>query len=142
MSYPASGDYAIIGNCRAAALISRGRGQDWLCLPRFDAPALFAAVLDRRRGGSFVEEAEAFLAWMLHATRLTWPELQILYDVHGRTRLREHELTHLEGYAAARLVRIARSRADADPGASRLSGAERRPPHAADGAARACDLRS
>jgi hypothetical protein len=43
---------------------------------------------------------------MLHATRLTWPELQILYDVHGETRLCERELTHLEGYAASRPVRI------------------------------------
>ena len=52
------------------------------------------------------EEAEAFLSWLLHATRLTWPELQVVYDVYGRTRLREQELDHLEGYAASRPVRI------------------------------------
>ncbi|HEX5500075.1 MAG TPA: glycoside hydrolase family 15 protein, partial [Thermomicrobiales bacterium] len=51
-------------------------------------------------------EAEAFLSWMLHATRLTWPELQVLYDVFGAARLPEHELRHLAGYAGSRPVRI------------------------------------
>jgi GH15 family glucan-1,4-alpha-glucosidase len=67
-----------------------------------DASLTLRALMDL----GYVEEAEAFLAWTLHATRLTWPELQILYDVHGETRLRERELTHLEGYAASRPVRI------------------------------------
>jgi GH15 family glucan-1,4-alpha-glucosidase len=58
-TYPALGDYAIIVNCRTAALISRGGELDWLCLPRFDAPALFAALLDRRRGGRFVVRPSA-----------------------------------------------------------------------------------
>ncbi|MGH9176579.1 MAG: glycoside hydrolase family 15 protein, partial [Vicinamibacterales bacterium] len=51
-------------------------------------------------------EAEAFLGWMLHATRLTWPELQVLYDVFGEARLPEEELTHLDGYEGSRPVRI------------------------------------
>jgi GH15 family glucan-1,4-alpha-glucosidase len=51
--YPAIGDYGVIGNCRTAALISRAGSLDWLCLPRFDSSALFAALLDHRRGGSF-----------------------------------------------------------------------------------------
>jgi len=53
----------------------------------------------------FTAEAEAFNAWLLHATRLTWPRLQILYDVYGRTRLEERELGHLEGYEGSRPVR-------------------------------------
>jgi GH15 family glucan-1,4-alpha-glucosidase len=51
-------------------------------------------------------EAEAFLSWMLHATRLTWPELHILYDVYGGTRLPEIELDHLGGYQGSRPVRV------------------------------------
>ena len=54
----------------------------------------------------FSNAADQFLSWMLHATRLTWPRLQILYDVYGRTRLEERELDHLEGYAGSRPVRI------------------------------------
>ena len=52
------------------------------------------------------EEASAFIGWMLHATRLTWPELRVLYDVHGESRLPERELLHLDGYAGSRPVRI------------------------------------
>ncbi|MFL6649706.1 MAG: glycoside hydrolase family 15 protein [Sulfurifustaceae bacterium] len=51
-------------------------------------------------------EADAFLGWLLHATRLTWPKLQVLYDVYGETSVPEQRLDHLEGYAGARPVRI------------------------------------
>lgn len=51
-------------------------------------------------------EALAFLSWMLHATRLTWPELQVLYNVFGEASVPERELTHLDGYAGSRPVRI------------------------------------
>jgi GH15 family glucan-1,4-alpha-glucosidase len=57
-------------------------------------------------GLGYREEADAFLRWLLHATRLTWPKLQVMYDVYGRTSLREEELDHLSGYRASRPVRI------------------------------------
>jgi GH15 family glucan-1,4-alpha-glucosidase len=70
----------------------------WLRDASFTLRALFDLGYD--------EEAEAFLGWLLHATRLTWPELQVLYDVYGETRLPEEELLHLAGYAGSRPVRI------------------------------------
>lgn len=46
-------DLGLIGNCQLSALISRDGSIVWACMPRFDSPPVFAALLDDKLGGRF-----------------------------------------------------------------------------------------
>jgi GH15 family glucan-1,4-alpha-glucosidase len=65
-----------------------------------------ALVLHAFLSLGFVEEAQAFLEWLLHTTRLTWQRFQVMYDLYGETKLDEKELPYLSGYRGAKPVRI------------------------------------
>ena len=53
MGYLPIEEHGIIGDLHTAALVGVDGTIDWLCLPRFDAPSVFASVLDDEKGGHF-----------------------------------------------------------------------------------------
>jgi GH15 family glucan-1,4-alpha-glucosidase len=53
MGYLPIEDHGVIGDLHTAALVGVDGTIDWLCLPRFDAPSVFASILDDEKGGHF-----------------------------------------------------------------------------------------
>jgi GH15 family glucan-1,4-alpha-glucosidase len=50
--FPPIADYGFLSDCETCALVAPNGGVEWLCLPRFDSPSVFGAILDRD-GGMF-----------------------------------------------------------------------------------------
>lgn len=79
-------DYAVIGDTRTVALISRHGSIDWLCLPRFDSPACFANLLGGSENGR----------WRI-APRASYQSMRRQYQ--GETLILETEFQTSEGIA-------------------------------------------
>src|SRR3954469_9537071 len=53
-------DYGLLADCNGSALVDRAGSIDWLCLPRYDSPAIFARLLDPGAGHWAIRPAGAF----------------------------------------------------------------------------------
>src|SRR3954470_2073843 len=67
-------DHAFLGDCHSCALVTRDARIDWACFPRFDAPSVFARVLDQECGGSFDVEVPG----LQHTTRAYLDDTNVL----------------------------------------------------------------
>ncbi|MFE9931202.1 glycoside hydrolase family 15 protein [Streptomyces sp. NPDC005533] len=59
LPYPPIAEHGLIGDLQTCALVSSEGVLDWFCSPRFDAPSIFAGLLDDRAGGYFAITADA-----------------------------------------------------------------------------------
>jgi GH15 family glucan-1,4-alpha-glucosidase len=102
LSYSLSGAVVAAATTSLPEAVGGTRNWDYRYCWLRDAALIVQAFVDL----GYRHEAEFFIEWLLHATRLTWPRLDVVYDVFGEVRLPERELGHLEGYKKSLPVRI------------------------------------
>ena len=81
-------DYAVIGNCETIALVGRDGSIDWLCLPRFDSAACFAALLGDPRDGRWLIAPTAENPGVTRHYRGDTLILETTFETGGRRRMR------------------------------------------------------
>jgi GH15 family glucan-1,4-alpha-glucosidase len=75
MAYQPIENYGIIGDLHSVALVGLDGSIDWLCLPSFDSPSVFAAILDDEKGGRFkISPASEGVT----RKQLYWPDTNVL----------------------------------------------------------------
>ncbi len=68
-------NYGLIGNMHTAALVGLDGSIDWLCLPHFDSPSVFAGLLDHQKGGRFKISA---VDGAVRHKQFYWPDTNVL----------------------------------------------------------------
>src|SRR4051812_13524540 len=106
-------DYGLLSDCNTSALVSRDGSIDWLCMPRFDSPALFARILDPEAGHWTIAPAVRSSVERRYAAGTLVAETQFASDT-GRLRLtdgmafadgqRKHELGNDAPHELLRVV--------------------------------------
>lgn len=81
-------DYGLIGDLHTVALVGLNGSIDWLCLPAFDSPSVFGALLDADKGGSFrISPTDPAARYK----QFYWPETNVLvtrfFSTHGVAEL-------------------------------------------------------
>lgn len=108
-SYQPIESYGIIGNMRTAALVGMDGSIDWLCLPHFDSPSVFAAVLDAQKGGRF---RIAPSAGDFRNKQFYWPDTNVLItrflDADGIGEIEDYMPVGAVGASPDQLVRRVR----------------------------------
>jgi GH15 family glucan-1,4-alpha-glucosidase len=62
-------DYGLIGDCETAALVSIDGSIDWLCVPRFDSPSCFSALLGNEKHGRWLIRPKSEIRYVKRAYR-------------------------------------------------------------------------
>jgi GH15 family glucan-1,4-alpha-glucosidase len=75
MTYQPIESYGMIGDMHTVALVGTNGSIDWLCVPNFDSPSVFAAILDQRKGGRF---KIATIGNDVTRKQFYWPETNVL----------------------------------------------------------------
>src|SRR3954471_19425245 len=114
-------DYALLADCNTAALVSRGGSIDWLCLPRYDSPALFARLLGPDAGHWSIRPAGAYEVERRYLPGTLAVETTFTTEM-GRVRLtdalafaagqRGHDLGHDVPHELLRSVEVVEGRVD------------------------------
>ncbi len=88
MAYQPIENYGMIGDMHSVALVGINGSIDWLCIPHFDSPSVFAAILDDKKGGYFrIAPTDDKVTYK----QLYWPETNVLvtrfFSSHGAAEL-------------------------------------------------------
>jgi GH15 family glucan-1,4-alpha-glucosidase len=111
MAYQPIENYGIIGDLHSVALVGMDGSIDWLCLPSFDSPSVFAAILDDEKGGRF---KIAPTSDNVTPKQLYWPDTNVLitrfFTPEGVAEVTDYMPIHvsMNGHQLIRRIKVVR----------------------------------